>query len=109
MLVSGTNTLQLVLLTYLKAFAPQVGGVVASHEIFVRLLHPSKTLFLISTTSLWILMLSKEKQFSNRYSLSVVTEFGISICFSLLHPEKAASPIAVTLFGISIDFSLQHS
>ena len=83
MLALGINSLQLLLSTPLKASVPQVGGVAASHEIFLRLVHPSKTLSSISTTSLWILMLSKELQFFNRPSQSVVTEFGISTCFSL--------------------------
>ena len=83
MLAWGTNSLHLLLLTYLKASVPQVGGVVASHEIFVRLEHPSKASSSIFTTSLWILMLSKALQSDSRSLLSVVTEFGISICFSL--------------------------
>lgn len=63
MLALGTNSLHLLLLMSLKASVLQVGGVLASHEIFVSLKHlsylqPIITQYFIDNKSeIWLLFL----------------------------------------------------
>ena len=56
-----------------------------------RLAHPLKALY-ISFIPLWILILFKEEQPSNKPELSIVTESGMTNCVKLLQPLKADLP-----------------
>ena len=101
-LLVGTYT-GMDLLTFLKTFSPNSGGVIPSKIIEVIFEQPSKASSPISVTELGIMIDLRPEQLQKAHSPILVTELGIVIEVRPKQSEKASCPISVTELGIAIE------